>query len=285
MVEWVRSLRYTLSKTIRWGMAEPSALSPLALLATDEPHGASLPTSRNASATLAGWQQPDGSIGISKDQPKPGWPTALAILLWRAAGQHESNAKRALSWLRQRQGQAVPRNKVFGHDTTIPGFPWVEGTHGWVEPTAWAVLALHAAGGPTAKPRVEEGLRLIRDRATPLGGWNCGNSTVFGVPIRPQPDLTGLALLALAVEKKPDEKIEKALRYLEARLPEIRAPRSLSWGILGLEAWGRRPAGADAWLEEAAKRVSPEANLRQAELLLAAGGKRTRALLGLEPTP
>ena len=30
----------------------------------------------------------------------------------------------------------------------------------------------------------------------------------------------------------------------------MRTPLSLAWGILGLSAWGRRPAEAAAWVDE-----------------------------------
>jgi len=263
-------------------MSEPTVLASLALLATDESDGPSLPLARQACAVLAGWQQPDGSVGIAADQPTPGWPTALAVLLWRAGGGNGEQLKKAVGWLIRRKGRAVPREAFIGHDSTIPGWPWVDDTHGWIEPTVWAVLALHAAGGPGPGNRLQEGLRLIRDRATAPGGWNWGNSTIFGVPTRPQPDLTGLALLALAVESKQDRVVEKALRYLEERLPEIAAPRSLCWGLLGLQAWGRRPAAADAWIERAAARLPSGETMHLAELLLAAGAGRSLALLGLE---
>jgi hypothetical protein len=263
-------------------MSEPTALASLALLATDDPAGSSFPLVQQAGATLAGWQQPDGSVGIAANQPTPAWPTAMAVLLWRVEGRRQDQLHKAVRWLTRRTGLPVPLEAVTGHDTTIPGWPWVEGTHGWIEPTAWAVLALHGAGGGEVRPRIEEGLRLIRDRATPLGGWNWGNSTMFNVPIRPQPDLTGLALLALSIDRKQDRKVEKGLRYLEARLPETSTPRSLCWGLLGLEAWGRRPAEADAWIERAVGRAPAGEYMHLAELLLAAGRTRSLALLGLE---
>ena len=41
-------------------------------------------------------------------------------------------------------------NEQLGHDSTLIGWPWVEGTHSWIEPTAWAVLALKSVGTESA---------------------------------------------------------------------------------------------------------------------------------------
>ena len=57
---------------------------------------------------------------------------------------------------------------MLGHDPTLTGWPWVGGTHSWVEPTSLAVLALRREG-LGKHPRVEEGLKVIRDRAIVSG--------------------------------------------------------------------------------------------------------------------
>src|SRR5205823_2982446 len=114
---------------------------------------------------------------------------------------------------------------------------------------ALAVLALRGEGLGD-HPRVLEGLRLIRDRALTSGGWNYGNVSTFGRELRPQPGPTGLALLALAGVDEAAGQAEKAVGYLEATLPGIRAAESLGWGLTALDARWRRPGLADGWLEE-----------------------------------
>src|SRR5262249_12865366 len=163
-----------------------------------------------------------------------------------------------------------PAERTIGHDTTIVGWPWVSGTHSWVEPTAAAILALRKEGHG-AHPRVRDGLRLLRDRAIVTGGWNYGNSSAFGHDLRPQPGPTGLALLALAGIERRNGLVERALGYLQASLPATRAPQSLCWGVLGLRAWGCCPATADDWLREAFEVTlcRPDPGTRAAHLLLA----------------
>jgi hypothetical protein len=224
---------------------------------------------------LAGLQRPQGAVPISAEAGAPHWPTGLAALAWlRCAGEddavHEGPASRAVDWLFEDRGRAVaPDDAIHDHDTTLVGWPWVPGTHSWIEPTAYALLALRAAGRAD-HPRVREGVELILDRALPEGGWNYGNRRVLGNLLRPFPATTGAALAALAGEPQ-DDRIAAATAYLTRELPRIRAPLSLAWGLIGLQAWNARPRDAGAWLTESALRLvdQPAAPHYDALLLLA----------------
>jgi hypothetical protein len=260
--------------------AEPTALACLGLLGSldgsQSDHPAIRAAVRQTAERLAGLQRPDGSLGISADHPKPGWATPYGILVWKVLALDEPRCVRAAAWLLRHKGKPIPReddpDRIVGHDTTLIGWPWVDGTHSWLEPTALAILALGTEGFDD-HPRVREGLNLIRDRAIPDGGWNYGNKSAFGRPLRPQPGPTGLALLALAAGTSRSEVVDRAIRYLEATLPGVRAAGSLGWGLLGLRAWGREPSDAAGWLAEShAQAVGrPDAAPRLAHLLLASG--------------
>ena len=164
-------------------------------------------------------------------------------------------------WLLDQQGKpaddSVPSRAVVGHNPALVGWPWIAGTHSWVEPTALAVLALAREGFPD-HPRVAQGICLLLDRALGHGGWNYGNTSVFGRELRPQPGPTGQALLALAATpgKAPDRAVSPAVAYLTRILPEVRAPISLGWGVLGLRAWNACPDLAGTWLTESHSRHS-----------------------------
>lgn len=265
---------------------EPTALAALALLASGAP--ASDPTSQSAARAAADWlvaiQQRDGSLGISATHAEPGWPTPYAVLLWGALGEYLPQRRQAVAWLLARQGliRQQEADSPLGQDTTLRGWPWVDDTYAWVEPTALAVLGLRREG-LGAHERTLDGLRLIRDRAIPSGGWNYGAAVVFGRELRPHPAPTGLALLALAGTTEAGPIIERSINYLEAALPAIRSPQSLGWGLLGLTAWGRRPGPYAAWLAE-----SYEHTLRHGErpaqlaYLLLAAEPHSLELLGIE---
>ncbi|MFW6125324.1 MAG: hypothetical protein ACOC46_04180, partial [Pirellulales bacterium] len=234
---------------------EPTGLAGLALAAS-APGGAAGPLARRAADWMAEIQNADGSLGPSAEVSAPGWGTSHAVLLWAAVGGHEAERRSAVQWLLGLEGETwqFDRENAVGHDPSIPGWPWVAGTHSWLEPTCLALLALRREG-MGAHPRAGDGIRVVRDRAISTGGWNYGNSGVFGKSLRAQPAPTGIALLALAGTQAPDRLIKRACGYLGQVLPRVRAPRSLGWGLLGLDAWGRRPAEAEAWLEESFARL------------------------------
>jgi hypothetical protein len=128
------------------------------------------------------------------------------------------------------------------HDTSITGWSWIAGTHAWVEPTGLAMMALRIAGYGD-HPRMREGARLLLDRQLPHGGWNYGNTAVFGQELRPMPLSTAIALNALKSET-PRETVQVSLAYLHQKVATFKTPRSLGWSLLGLGAWQARPLPA-----------------------------------------
>jgi hypothetical protein len=252
----------------------------------DQWPGLAAAEARRSADWLAALQRPDGSLGVSRALPDPGWSTPYGVLLWAALGGYTAQRERAARWMLGQGGipgpTLPPSVRTVGHDTGIVGWSWVSETHSWLEPTAVTVLALRREG-KADHPRVREGLRLIRDRAIGSGGWNYGNNVAFGRELRPHPGPTGLALLALAGVDGRTKAVGRAIRYLQEVLPGIRAAQSLCWGVLGLRAWGCCPDAADGWLAGAFedplhRHGSP---LRSAHLLLGAG---ERSLELFDPT-
>jgi hypothetical protein len=169
------------------------------------------------------------------------WPTSLSILAWQGASEFGNEQNKAVQFLCFASGKHFLKedDSPAGHDTSVRGWPWIGNTHSWVEPTALAVLALKIAGH-AENDRVKDGLELLMDRQLRHGGWNYGNTTVFGKELLPMPDSTAIALSALE-GLVPRSEIDKSIRYLKTRIDHIRAPFSLGWSILGLSAWGERP--------------------------------------------
>ena len=253
--------------------AEPMALAALALAA----HGRA-GAAQNARRKLARLQAADGSLGVNAVDATPQWPTGWAVLAWVSAGResragerlHE-NIDRAVDWILSQHGHTWQRSSKLGHDPSLDGWPWVDGTHPWVEPTAVNLLALKAAGRGD-HPRARQAVELLCDRMLPQGGCNYGNTSVFGQVLRPHVEPSGLALAALAGEKNGGERIETTLEYLERTLSPESGGVSLAYGLIGLTAHGRRPAAANDWIWQAARRPAPgtASPLRQAALALAA---------------
>ncbi len=264
---------------------EPTVLACLALLVsgTEESHGDDLSHSLAAALWLAAIQRPEGRLPISQVVEGPGWTTPFAILLWCTLAVHDSERTRAVRWLLTRTGTTGDRDALaragVGHDPTLAGWPWVEGTHSWVEPTAMSILALSRAGLGN-QPRVSTGTRMILDRALPHGGWNCGNKTVFGRELRPQPVPTAVSLLALAAQGVRSPAASRAVDYLRRTVSGLHAPVSLGWSLIALRAYQAMPLGADSALErafaECAGRLDP---VRSLALLLLASRQETASLL------
>lgn len=259
---------------------EPASLAAMALAA----HGR-LANAQLAAQWLAEAQSDDGSVGISAEHPQPAWPTPLAVQAWRSIDQAALNAgqqaqfatciEKATRWMLGVQGKPLPRHADIGHDTTLLGWPWVEGTHSWLEPTAHALLALKAVG-LSRHARAREAARLLVDRTLPGGGCNYGNTSVLGQMLRPQLAPTGIALVALTGEEDNSGRVKQSLDYVESQLNGETTAESLAYALLGLAAHGRPWPQADAWLQRvAASAPGRGASLPRLTLLtLAAAGER-----------
>jgi hypothetical protein len=194
---------------------------------------------------LAVEQKKDGRVSISAEHPEAFWPTALAVLAWQEDVVHREAQLQAIHFLLNTFGTHGPRqdDSPLGHDPSIPGWPWVNATHSWVEPTALALLAL-SISDKADHPRARQATRMLLDRQLASGGWNYGNTRVYGQELRPMPASTGVALQALAGHTGQTE-VEQSLIWLESIIDNTRTPFSLAWALMGLSAWGKRPRNAN----------------------------------------
>lgn len=216
-------------------------------------------------------QMTDGRVPLQTDQPQTVWTTPLAVIAWQGVKKFQSNQKKAVHFMLNSSGRHWEKqDSATGTDTMIKGWPWIEDTYSWVEPTSMAMIALEIAG-KKSHPRMEEAKRMLLDRQLTSGGWNYGSTTVFGQQLRPMPESTGLALSALhgKLEKKT---IEKSLKYLQNNIGILKTPLSLGWGLLGLGTWGIPPAGKPELIGRCLKqqRIFGPYNTVQLSLLLTA---------------
>jgi hypothetical protein len=262
-MDWTSEALQHLSAADAWGYharsssaSEPAALSALALLA----HGRD-GAARGCLDWLHKVQADDGCVGVDALQQQPGWPTGWAVQAWQAATRSSAHndrdadaAERGVQWLLQAEGAYIPRGKGLGHDTTLIGWPWVDGTHSWLEPTAINLLALKHTGHGE-HPRAREAVRLLVDRLLEHGGCNYGNTIVFGQELRPHLQPTGACLMALAGEHLTDRRVGRSIDFLRRELSSSAGTSSLCFGLMGLHAWGAAPAEASEWLASVAQRT------------------------------
>jgi hypothetical protein len=189
-------------------------------------------------------------VAFAKHLSSVYWPTSLAVLAWLTSSDFREPIQKAIDFLLSQAGLhwSNENPEIVGHDTSLRGWPWVSGTHSWIEPTALSMLALQKAGFKENR-RVTEAAEMVLDRQLKSGGWNYGNTSVFGRQLQPFPESTGLALSALEglVAKN---RVEQGLEYALKQVSSIRTPLSLSWMLLGLGAWSERPPRAREWIKE-----------------------------------
>jgi hypothetical protein len=247
---------------------EPTALAAMALIAQDRWQQAA-----KGLDWLTSLQASEGSVGVAAGHSRPRWPTGWAALAWQSAAHrlapaiHQERSvpsptlarwsqasQRAVQWLQSLYGCAGKTSDMVGHDTRLRGWPWVETTHSWVEPTAVSVLALKAAG-LSDSPRVREGVQLLLDRMLPDGGWNQGNKIVLGNTLRPHIQPTGLALVALHGESRAGAHIDQSIAYLEGVVSARTATASLCYAVLGAATHGIRLKDSEEYLAAASRRT------------------------------
>lgn len=220
---------------------EPTALALLSLPNFPETRERALQWLRKAQRSDGGWP-PQLSVGEST------WVTSLGILATPAHELKSPAAKAALDWLTK---QAKLPSSAFGrfllHLGGLPipietgiGESWFPHTAAWVYPTAIAVLALsyaaHVTGQESYRDLAQKGKQYILSRRCPDSGWNHGGSRYLSENAASYPEITGLALLALADLPKQDLALsfERAQKFLFS--PE--SSEGLSWLQIGLVSQG-----------------------------------------------
>ncbi len=245
---------------------EPSALAAMALRLTEE---TARGTSTEASlAWLRRHQDPSGGWPAMEGQRADSWMTSLATLAVSHFEPEGEPARRGADWLLRQEGQTAswwvrllvrlrPQSQAVELDPDLIGWPWTEGTFSWIEPTAYALLALKrlrpTLPARSAAGRIEMGERMIIDRTCRGGGWNYGNSVVLGEELWPYPDTTALALLALQGRASPE--IDSSLTRLSRMLEENRSLLAVSLATLCLRAYDR---AVGALQSELTARAGPE---------------------------
>jgi hypothetical protein len=96
--------------------------------------------------------------------------------------------------------------------------------------------------------RVQEAVRMLLDRQLPHGGWNYGNTSVFGKELHPMPESTGAALAGLSGAVDRDA-VLPSLQYLQGKVAQLQTPISLGWSLLGLASWDLWPPNGAALVE------------------------------------
>jgi hypothetical protein len=191
-------------------------------------------------------QLSDGGWPAFLGDSEGSWTTALALCTLNSTGDFTAAREKAFRWLyaeRGREGHWFWRWKFKTSDRNVRfdpdkyGWPWVTGSASWVIPTAFSIIAIEqftvCNRSEESEKRIHLGVEMLLDRACVDGGWNSGNSVVYGVPLRPHVEATAVALLALQDEQRT-EMVQKSLSWLRQNAASVDSVSSLAWCILTL---------------------------------------------------
>jgi hypothetical protein len=236
---------------------EPTCWALKALTSLASPANSDGDAIRRGLDFLIAAQLPDGSWPSTPQEKTGCWVTSLACWVLSGAFDGEKKYSQAIAsglrwvcddWPRdsgwwqkllRRLSFAKPQ---FKYNDAARGWGWTPGTSSWVEPTAFALLALESQQAPEhpfAQQRRKLGELLLYDRMCPGGGWNCGNPEVYGVAGEPLVLPTTWALLALRKYPERPENIQ-SLQWLEKNFANIQAPGSYAMARICLAAYGRQ---------------------------------------------
>jgi hypothetical protein len=219
---------------------EATSLAAIAL------NSGSSDASRSGIEQLLRLQRRDGGWPAFLGDSEGSWTTALALCALNQMTDFASAREKGFHWLIAERGReahwfwrwkfkTADRNVRFDPDKY--GWPWISGSASWVIPTACSVIAIKQFSvcnrSEASEKRIHLGVDMLLDRACVDGGWNSGNSVVYGVPLRPHIEATSIALLALQDERR-SEVIQRSLVWLKREVDSIDSVSSLAWCILSL---------------------------------------------------
>ena len=192
-------------------------------------------------AVLAAWPVTAGLLRERMDGEVNFAFHALALTTLAARGiEHSAGTDTLATALEHAKGIALDPSTINRQNNQLQGWSWIPGTFSWVEPTAWALLALRrrqVAGKGVEAARLMEAETLLIDRCCAQGGWNYGNSNMLGKDLRPYVPTTAMALLAL--QKKPYPAVTSSVAYLERAATSEASASALSLAMIALAAHGR----------------------------------------------
>lgn len=220
-----------------------------------------VPLSRSA---LAAWPRHGGFLTDTTEAHVNYAYNALAAIALAASHDTRPIAFAVVRALLGVGGVTWPRRGSGRLDPSLRGWSWYPDTFSWAEPTALCVIAakrvkrLGFGDGPDT--RIAEAERLLLDRVCSEGGWNYGNSIVFGQRLRADVPTTAVALIALQ-DRMGEAPVLASLRWLERHA--VLEPSTMGLGLatiaLGiLDAAGRRPLFE---LEDLVRRDAGNTNL------------------------
>ena len=247
---------------------EPTAWALLALQAAGEPVTAD---------ALTGWPRRDGwFVDRSSDEVNVAF-NALAAIALRAIDPQGVLSAACGKVLVSAHGERIAPSSINRQDNSLQGWSWTKGTFSWIEPTAWALIALKRLDGrdTTTQSRIAEGERVLFDRVCRDGGWNHGNSNMLGADLDPYVPTSAIGLIALA-DRRSHPAVVQTHHYLRSARRREAATMALSLTSVALALYGDPVVDVLAEVDAAVERTDALNNLHSVALALYARAGASR---------
>ena len=221
---------------------EPTSLALLAL-------GAAPGDGTTDASVLERWERHDGLlIDPAATHPNVGFNGVAALAAQYPPLGLTRTAELLIGALLRYHGVVLPPSESIVQNNALLGWPWLDGTFSWVEPTSWCLVSLKrwSRTHPSLdrSVRIDHGERLLRDRMCREGGWNYGNPLVLGKELMPYAATSALALLAL--QNRADDPVVQRSRTVLAELcASERSAFALGLSAIAFHVLGD-PAATDA---------------------------------------
>lgn len=191
--------------------------------------------------TLNRWPRANGWLVDVAGVPVNHAFNAIAALTLLQRSSTRRLAEALITKLIASKGVRSGQNATQRQNNSLQAWPWVDGTFSWAEPTAWCLIVLkqQVLMGPVkgAAERIRIGEAMLIDRACRKGGWNFGNSNVYGQDLEPYVPTTALALLALQNLRSQDP-VRRSVQWLQENWPSERSLMALSLSTICHRAYG-----------------------------------------------
>jgi hypothetical protein len=229
---------------------EATALALLALQSVSKT--ATEPAAQKAKTWLIERQNADGSWRLNDSLRGPSWSTAFAIIALSEAKDLQARVAKAGNWALEQEGSKpgvlanlilalTLQKKVVQLNEDLIGWSWTPNSFSWIEPTSYFLVALKKIrrnlSSKIVEERIQQGELMIYDRMCDTGGWNYGNSSVYGERLWPYPDITAVALIALQDQRERREN-QLSLRALGEMAKKTDSGLALSWAVICLSLYG-----------------------------------------------
>jgi len=213
---------------------------------------------------LTGQQRPDGSWPLMANLTESSWTSAVAVFALACFDTHRPQALRGAAWLLRQKGRTlglidslkyrlVPHLMATELNPDLQAWPWTPNSFSWVEPTAYALLALKKLRPFLTEmqpdKRIRQGELLLYDRMCNGGGWNYGNVRTLGEELLPYPDTTAVALIALQ-DHQTEVANQQSLQTLRQMLERVQSGLALSWALLCFSLYGQDRAEWESQLQQ-----------------------------------